>query len=482
MKAKGISRLLVLLVVFSLLAGLFSPAVAFAAGERYLVTNQGTITNGTGVITESPADLVIGANVVHVTTSGTFTIFLASGTTGTATGSGGSGDCKLKETPVSLIAGSNAIETESPTGHLTITLVAHNAVNWNTVNSWSATSGGLAGAGIPTATNSVYMDSLSFPNASTVLTINALASCLNLDWTGTTNTPSLTGSYNLSISGNATFIPAMSISLTSVINCSGNFAGGGHNFNILHLMADSTITDNNSFATLNLNPSVAQVITFADGSTQTVGNASLSGSSGKIHTLRGSSTGGWTINKSGGGTVSNRYLNLSYSAGTPANTWYYDGATSSIGTGVTGWNEYSPVAISVSPTSKNFGKMYENISYWSNGSAPTFPLDDSECYFTITNEGSVVINISINASNFTGGLGWALTSGTPGSGEARMKAGMSGNANEAVMVTLNSSPQAFISSLASLATKKWELKLETGVFTDGISKENHIILVAVEDI
>ncbi len=112
------------------------------------------------------------------------------------------------------------------------------------------------------------------------------------------------------------------------------------------------------------------------------------------------------------------------------------------------YDEQPALAISVSPTSKNFGKMYENASYWSNGSAPTFPLDDAECYFIITNEGSATINVSINASDFTGGLGWTLASGTPGSGEARMKAGVSGDANEGVMVVLTTTPISFMTSMA----------------------------------
>jgi hypothetical protein len=145
------------------------------------------------------------------------------------------------------------------------------------------------------------------------------------------------------------------------------------------------------------------------------------------------------------------------------------------------YDEQPALAISVSPISKNFGKMYANTSYWSNGSTPTFPLDDAECYFIITNEGSATINISINASDFTGGAGWALTSGTPGSGEARMKAGVSGDANEGAMIILTASPASFMTSMAGNASVSWELKLETGIFTDGVVKESHITLVAVED-
>ena len=60
---------------------------------------------------------------------------------------------------------------------------------------------------------------------------------------------------------------------TSTINCSGNFSGGGlTTYNIVNLTgATSTITGNNTFATLSfINPSAAQTITLPASGTQTV--------------------------------------------------------------------------------------------------------------------------------------------------------------------------------------------------------------------
>lgn len=133
--------------------------------------------------------------------------------------------------------------------------------------------------------------------------------------------------------------------------------------------------------------------------------------------------------------------------------------------------------ISNTPSSKDFGAVGEDASYWSTGSTPTFPLDDTECYFTVTNNGDAC-NITIKATNFTGGDGWVLTSGNPESGTVRMKAGKSGDANEEAMVILTTDEQSFISGLAGSATKKWELLLQTGTFTDGISKESIVTLTA----
>lgn len=134
--------------------------------------------------------------------------------------------------------------------------------------------------------------------------------------------------------------------------------------------------------------------------------------------------------------------------------------------------------ISNLPTSKAFGNVSESSSYWSNGSAPTFPLDDGECYFTVTNNG-VQCSITIKATNFIGGDGWTLTSGNPGSGTVRMRAGKSGDANEDAMVILTTGEQPFIAGL--VASKKWELKLETGIFTDPELKTSVITLAATLD-
>jgi len=130
------------------------------------------------------------------------------------------------------------------------------------------------------------------------------------------------------------------------------------------------------------------------------------------------------------------------------------------------------------PDSKDFGPVSENSSYWSNGSAPTFPLDDSECHFAVTNNGTDAVGISISATNFIGGDDWTLVSTSPGVGEARMKAGKEGDDDEDEMVTLTTGDQTFISGLAASESKEWELKLETGTFTDGVAKTSTITLTA----
>ncbi len=136
-------------------------------------------------------------------------------------------------------------------------------------------------------------------------------------------------------------------------------------------------------------------------------------------------------------------------------------------------------AIINNPISKNFGTVSESHSYWSYGgtTAPTFPLDDGECYFEVTNNSSAAINIQIKATNFTGGVGWTLAS-SPGVDTVTLKAGKEGDNNEGDMVTLTTSDQSFISNLGASSNKKWEIKLETGTFTDNTPKTSTITLTA----
>lgn len=145
------------------------------------------------------------------------------------------------------------------------------------------------------------------------------------------------------------------------------------------------------------------------------------------------------------------------------------------------WNvDYSACTpnISNTPSSWNFGTASCNTSYWSSGSAPTFPLDDGECHFTVTNSSGGTIDITVTATDFAGGNGWTLAS-SPGEDTVTMKAGKSGDSVEGDMVILATSSQSFISGLADTASKKWELKLETATLhSDSDNKTSTVTLTA----
>ena len=127
---------------------------------------------------------------------------------------------------------------------------------------------------------------------------------------------------------------------TSTINLTGvESITGSQTYNIINIIGNSkAITGNNTLSQFNLASSTTQTVTFTDGTTQTVSTTNLNGSSGHIHTLKGSSTAGWNITKVGGGRVLADYVALTYSNALPANTFYY-GANSTVGAGVTGWNQ-----------------------------------------------------------------------------------------------------------------------------------------------
>ena len=139
--------------------------------------------------------------------------------------------------------------------------------------------------------------------------------------------------------------------------------------------------------------------------------------------------------------------------------------------------EVSAADISNSPSSKAFGTVQPSTTYWSNGSEPTWALVDGDAFFTITNNGATC-SITVSATNFTGGVGWTLTSGSPGSNTVRMTAFKEGDGS-GDGVALTTSPQAFISALST--NIDWELKVETGTFTDGALKTSTITLAATLD-
>ncbi len=398
---------------------------------RYVVMGQCFITNG-AVITCAEAGRIAtaGDTTLNLSTTGgagTFTITMASATTGTVT----SGTATITGSPVTLNAGANTI-TSNGAGTCTLALTLGTAANWvgaGTGLSWSTTSGGVSGASTPTSADDMLADALSFTRTTQVLTADATSVCKTMDWTGALYSPTLAlTNQELWPYGNVTFIAAMAATSTadnsgylkwyaagnitcnglvpvvnigpfagltlqdnlnigsnrrifasystvgintngktvtcgifnigasagdkatitdsilncatwtvtnganttlvvtnSIINDTGNLTGGGLTYNIFNYTGTGTcvVTGSNTFAQFNGDPAKTQAFTFTDGTTQTAASFSLSGSSGKVHTLQGSSTGGWAITKSGGGQVVGDYISVSRSTGNPDLTWFY---------------------------------------------------------------------------------------------------------------------------------------------------------------
>lgn len=130
-----------------------------------------------------------------------------------------------------------------------------------------------------------------------------------------------------------------------------------------------------------------------------------------------------------------------------------------------------------SPSSIDFGVIQPNTKYYAYGSAPSNPITDGQCTFMITNSQSNAIKINIQATNFTGGDGWTL--GAPDGTHSRLIAYYSGQ-NPASGVTLTTSDQVFIASLAGSATLKWDFSWETATsFADGTQKSSTITLTGL---
>lgn len=98
-----------------------------------------------------------------------------------------------------------------------------------------------------------------------------------------------------------------------------------------------TISGNNTFNSFISSRTSAYTIKFTDGTTNTAINWTIAGSSGNVITM--TNTAGVTaatLTKSGGGTVTVDYANISYITATPSSTW---SATNSTDSGNnTGWN------------------------------------------------------------------------------------------------------------------------------------------------
>jgi len=127
------------------------------------------------------------------------------------------------------------------------------------------------------------------------------------------------------------------------------------------------------------------------------------------------------------------------------------------------------VAITNSEGTWALGTTAASSSFWwtTAGTAPAEPFVAGDMKSTITNTGNVNVDITVTGFDFTGAVGWTLA-GTVGLDTVVMKAGKTGDANEAAMTTLTTSPQAFISALPHTAsnTIKWCMELSTGTFTD----------------
>ncbi|MFH2141362.1 MAG: SprB repeat-containing protein, partial [Bacteroidota bacterium] len=92
--------------------------------------------------------------------------------------------------------------------------------DWNDPLHWSLVSGGTANptSCIPGPNDNVYFDTNSFLLASQIVNINVEAFCKNMDWTGVSNNPELSGWNIININGSLIFDPSIVMSYGGTIN------------------------------------------------------------------------------------------------------------------------------------------------------------------------------------------------------------------------------------------------------------------------
>lgn len=146
---------------------------------------------------------------------------------------------------------------------------------------------------------------------------------------------------------------------------------------------------------------------------------------------------------------------------------------------ITATPEYESMTISNDPNTWAIGAIAAGTTvYWTaDDLVPAEPLVDGDMHETLTNNGSVTSDITIECADFTGGVGWTLSADeTPGLNEVNLRAGITGMANMAAMIQVVNAPAELVDSIAAAGTKKMCLILETGTFGDGVAKSGTVTL------
>lgn len=127
-----------------------------------------------------------------------------------------------------------------------------------------------------------------------------------------------------------------------------------------------------------------------------------------------------------------------------------------------------------------------STTYYSNPlgdeTVPSTTVLDTECYFTVTNDGTVNVNIAIDFPDFT--LGDTMTNGGTGAGGVGTfgaKGYVSDVLYASAVTLLDDVTGTVISSLAP-GTKKWGIMLatQTDAFTSSTAMTSTVLLRATE--
>jgi hypothetical protein len=176
--------------------------------------------------------------------------------------------------------------------------------------------------------------------------------CAALTLTGTTtrtlnlNSSTVNIHGNFTVSGSGYTFDAGTSTINAYVNGNASgctFAGAGQTFNTVNFSnpdavtpasAPVTYSGNNTFTTFNVDRTNGLQLNPASGATITTTNFTCATVSTTVVTFSAAAT--WNIVKSGGSTVNLDYLDLAYSAASPASAWYA-GTNSTNSGNNTGW-------------------------------------------------------------------------------------------------------------------------------------------------
>ena len=156
---------------------------------------------------------------------------------------------------------------------------------------------------------------------------------------------------------------------------------------------------------------------------------------------------------------------------------------------VTATGTYVDISLTGGAWTLNSGNPIDADTYYYTNllgetTPPSSPVVDGECTHTITNDGSVAVDITVKWDDMTGtGDPWVNSDdGSNGSMIFGAKAQQSGSNWSAAIVAKETGPyNTLVSSLAALGTKKVVFGLESPtVFADSNSKSGDITLTASE--
>ncbi len=277
---------------------------------------------------------------------------------------------------------------------------------WSANTTWSATSGGATGASIPTNADEVIIDAASVAGADAVLSVDATAYCLSMDWTGATNTPTLAGSGTLNIYGNFTTIAAM------VWNKTGNMAfKGATNITtnglsittVIYITGNVVLLDNASLGsfypqsgTLDTNGKTISCAIFGDGGATTATTITLGASVINCTALLFTGTGVKTV------TANTAQINISGTGACDLGDVDWNGASFNL-TGTAHTVSGSPTGIDEFNFVPTGGTQTATISAGAGISA-----------VTMTETGTVTIQSSVSGELYTlrGSTSAAITGAT----------------------------------------------------------------------